>query len=576
MTADIPLKPAEAEPAAPTVAEVVPFPSHDATVISEEERVRRVMAEAERLAGLAPGEWKFWVPKRAGELGVEPKLLAELVEAQLKTREQKKSRELAEARLGEQRAQRLRQVERDRQREQQRIGDAAEKKAKQKAKALADIVKLPSAEQEGKIAELARKLEEDVAALSAEFAEYAEAETSSSTVSEWDDEPWPEPVATAVMLEELIARINRHIKAKPHQVLCIALWAMMAWVHEVAAHYSVYLVATSPRPDCGKTTLIVEVIGRLTPKSYIAGGATVASIFRLIDRENPTLIMDNVDTRFQHNPELTELYLMAWTRGIRIPRVEMIFGERQTRFYNVFCPKAVSLVGTNLPEPLIGRSLLIELWPMKPGEKVDKVDSLDQELMDEFKTLRRKLARWRDDNAAGLKGVKPLTSAAFISRSADNWTLLWAIAELAGPDWAERARTAAERLSQEELVEPSWLDRMLAELWGVFVEERRANILSKQLVARLAADPTSAWSEYGRGHGHQITEREIAALLRKTVRIRPRPIGKPRTRGYHRADFLEKEIFQHFLGRDPLIRSPAMQPKKKKSRRRRKASKASG
>ena len=72
-------------------------------------------------------------------------------------------------------------------------------------------------------------------------------------MSEWDIEPWAEPVATAVVLEELIARINQHIKAKPHEVLAIALWVLMAWVHEVAAHYSVYLVATSPEGDCGKT-----------------------------------------------------------------------------------------------------------------------------------------------------------------------------------------------------------------------------------------------------------------------------------------------------------------------------------
>ena len=44
----------------------------------------------------------------------------------------------------------------------------------------------------------------------------------------------------------------------------------MAWVHEVAAHYSVYLVATSPKEDCGKTTLTVEVIARLVLKAYVS------------------------------------------------------------------------------------------------------------------------------------------------------------------------------------------------------------------------------------------------------------------------------------------------------------------
>jgi hypothetical protein len=117
---------------------------------------------------------------------------------------------------------------------------------------------------------------------------------------------------------------------------------------------------------------------------------------------------------------------------------------------------------------------------------------------------------------------------------------------------------------------------LLKELWAVFVASK--DITSAVLTKRLTADPTSEWWEYGGPRGHRVTEREVAALLRK-VHIRPRPIGKRRIRGYHRRDFLEKEIFQHFLSRDPLIRSPDTQAKrrirstpKKRSRRRKKAS----
>jgi hypothetical protein len=313
------------------------------------------------------------------------------------------------------------------------------------------------------------------------------------------------------------------------------------------------------------------------PKPYVSGSdPTVASIFRTADREKPTMLFDNVDKMFQRKPEIAELFLNGWTRGIKVPRVERIGGQWQTVWYDPFCPKACSLIGTNLPEPLLDRSLLIELWPLKSGECVDKVDPFDQGLMEEFKTLRRQLARWRDDNAAGLKGAKPLKPAAFIGRPADNWTLLWAIGELAGDNWAKQARDAAERLARDEVVEPSWLDRLLRELWDVFVEKGRANIRSERLVSRLTADPESMWCEYGRekGRGHRVTVREVAALLRK-LHIRPRPIGKTRIRGYHRADFLEKEIFDRFLARHPLIRSPQpnkISAPKKKNRHRKKAS----
>ena len=95
------------EPAAPKSTDVViPFP-HDVTV-SEEEKDRRIMNEVKRLADLSPGEWKLWAPKRAGDLGIELKLLADLVEAQLEANAQKERKALADARLGEQRAKRLR------------------------------------------------------------------------------------------------------------------------------------------------------------------------------------------------------------------------------------------------------------------------------------------------------------------------------------------------------------------------------------------------------------------------------------------------------------------------------------
>lgn len=147
-----------------------------------------------------------------------------------------------------------------------------------------------------------------------EFVEFVgTVDSAVAAPTDWDIEPWGEPVATAVVLEELISRINRHIKAEPQQVLCIALWILMAWVHEAVAHHSLYLVATSPKEDCGKTTLVVQIVGRLVPKPYVSGAnPTEASIFRLADREKPTMIFDNVDTLFQRKPEITELFLNGW------------------------------------------------------------------------------------------------------------------------------------------------------------------------------------------------------------------------------------------------------------------------
>src|SRR5262249_40409920 len=161
------------------------------------------------------------------------------------------------------------------------------------------------------------------------------------------------------------------------------------------------------------------------------------------------------------------------------------------------------------------------LWKMKKGETVEKVSQLNSELMDAFKTLRRKLRRWADDNANSLKDARPTMPTVFINRSADNWVLLWAIADAAEGDWGQLARDAAERLSEEGVVEPSWLERLVEELWVVFVEKGHERIPSEDLVKQMTADDLSIWNDYGRGHS--VTQREVAALLRK-LHIHPRGI----------------------------------------------------
>jgi hypothetical protein len=137
---------------------------------------------------------------------------------------------------------------------------------------------------------LADRLGENVAAIRYEFDDYCVSEIGSEDLSpaDWRIEPWPEPVATAALLQELINKINKHVVLRPHEALTVALWTLAAWVHNRIAHHSPYLVATSADDSAGKTTLIIETVGRLAPKAYNVGEPT-AAIFRFIDREKPSL-----------------------------------------------------------------------------------------------------------------------------------------------------------------------------------------------------------------------------------------------------------------------------------------------
>ena len=225
---------------------VFQFPPHEQ--ISEEERNRRIVLEADRLAGLSPGEWQLWFRTKAEQLGIEPNKLAELVKEKIAAREKAAAKKLAQDKLCEQRAERERKVEAQAFRAKVREEDVAAKKAKTKAKAFADIAKMPADQHDGELEELSKLITEDIETLKAEFADYYSAEIASSITPSDAEEPWPDPVTTVQLLEELIACINKHIIAKPHEILVIALWSMLCWVHEGVALYSPYLVATSAVP----------------------------------------------------------------------------------------------------------------------------------------------------------------------------------------------------------------------------------------------------------------------------------------------------------------------------------------
>ena len=74
---------------------VLDFPKAE---ITSEEKARRAMAEAKRLASLAPGEWRLWIGRTAERLGMPRAALEGLISAIIKDSERKAREDKAEAR----------------------------------------------------------------------------------------------------------------------------------------------------------------------------------------------------------------------------------------------------------------------------------------------------------------------------------------------------------------------------------------------------------------------------------------------------------------------------------------------
>ena len=172
--------------------------------ITSEEKVRRAMAEAKRLASLAPGEWRLWIDRAAERLGVPRATLEGLISAIIKDSERKAREDKAEARRQEER---VRREQHERKREQQK----AERKSKEKQKAFERLISLPSEQHETRLAELAKRFDEDVAAIRDDFTVFVGMESTAASTDPWNVEPWPDPVETRVLLQEISAKTSKYI-----------------------------------------------------------------------------------------------------------------------------------------------------------------------------------------------------------------------------------------------------------------------------------------------------------------------------------------------------------------------------
>ena len=421
-------------------SKIVGFPKSE---VPHEEKIRRQHKAAERLAALAPGEYPLWIDRDAAELGISRAVLQASVEAIIAQREKDKRERKAEA-----------------EREQRRLEKAAATKKKNKERAFKVLDALPEAEQEKRLDELARSLDEDLATVREEFA------ISSLSPVESEPELWAEAVDSAELLADLANQIRRYVVIREEGLTATVLWIVFAWIHNAVATHSPILGVTSADADSGKTTLL-GVLALLVPKPSRSAELTGAAAFRIIDHERPTMVVDEGDDIFLRRRDLAHIINAGWTRGARIPR--SLPGQAGVHWYNIFCPKVVGMVGTKVPGTTATRFIPVKMLPRLPTETIEDFTFTDGP---EFAELRCKLARWAADNAVALGDAKPEKPSGFHNRLGSNWRLLFAIADLAGGDWPKRARQAAVKLSRQN-AEPSQGRRLLAAVSEIFAETNR-------------------------------------------------------------------------------------------------------
>jgi hypothetical protein len=282
----------------------------------------------------------------------------------------------------------------------------------------------------------------------------------------------------------------------PHDYVATTLWFLHSYVFD-RFMITPRLALLSPVPGCGKS-MVLKLAERLTANPEKHDNITAAALFRLRKRSRPS---------------------RRWPS----PR-----SARSTR-------------------PLIHRSVVIRM------RRTSRTDLKTVELMDmaeeiqRFDAVRRRIVTWAQ--GAKFRPDPPLPKVLH-GRQGDNWRVLIAIADSFGAPWGKMAREAAVAFAAGSGDEDS-LILLLYDIRTIFRAGNLDRIKSAVLIRELIdmEDGVGLWGAW-RGENddqspHEITQAEVASLLRRLDGLRPQTVFErgsrqsrgPSGRGYYRKQF---------------------------------------
>ncbi len=320
-----------------------------------------------------------------------------------------------------------------------------------------------------------------------------------------------------------------------YQQTAASLWVAVTWTIE-QFDVAPYLLITAPERQSGKTRLL-EVLEHVVRKPILASSISPAALYRVVDKEHPTILLDEIDAIYGPkavgNEDLRSLINAGHRRGVKSYRMG---GGAKTKLesFDAFSTKALAGIdgGRHLPDTIDDRSILIRLQRRAPDEQLTRYRQR------EAAKEGRELAQRVDAVLAAFKIMEwPEMPIGLSDRATDVWEPLISIADAAGGEWPDTAREAAESIyGTPDPADDSLGVRLLADIRTVMKTIDR--IASTELIAALVDLDEAPWSEL---YGKPLSQRKLADLLRPfginshTVRTGEGSLGT--SKGYTLGDF---------------------------------------
>jgi len=291
------------------------------------------------------------------------------------------------------------------------------------------------------------------------------------------------PPDSGQLFEDVADVFRRHLDLPSATTpTLLAAWVMATYVFKMFTYFP-YLAINSPTRGCGKS-LLEQILSELAWNATgLQTDPTPASLFRDIDANSSTLILDEIETLRNAEKEkraaLMGVVNSGFMRGAGVPRNERDSnGNFVLRTFDAYSPKVFAGINA-VADTVRHRSLEIRMQRRAIGVRLDRFDV--RVLGGELQDLRDRLHRFALGNVGGIAGFyataqKMPLPVGLDDRAKDILEPLFSVAATIGEREVRLLHRAAQEVAghRAEAEPESGLIMAVGALWGLFEENDSA------------------------------------------------------------------------------------------------------
>jgi len=342
-----------------------------------------------------------------------------------------------------------------------------------------------------------------------------------------DIKPCSDPVDGNNLLDQLTKTFKDHMVLPSGMPELCAVYSLFTHCID-AFDYAPYLSVSSATMRSGKSRL-GDIFEALVQKPLKADSATEATIFRVVNAHEPTMILDEADTWSRDNEGMRGILNAGNKRNAKVLRCSG--DSHEPKAYKVFGAKIILGIGKRWGT-LADRCIEIALKRKLVSEEVQRIKA--SRFHKDLKPIREQMRRWANDHMDDLRDAEPELPQLTDDRAMDNWEPLLAIGDACSKQWGERLREIAQETHKEK-EENEIIVRLVHDMEKIFEDHYSDKMTSEQMCNELAQIDDAPWGSWGRMG--PITKISLAKKL-KPFGIKPDQFWESdkKKRGYKRED----------------------------------------